>query len=55
MVLANHILIRTPLGPRAGRLGSAEEKEAESGPRKRVLRGSETEENEKAYSSARTR
>ena len=48
MVLAYHILIRTPLSPQIGRLRSAEEKEAKSSARERVLRRTEAEESEEA-------
>ena len=54
MVLAYHILIRTPLSPQTGRLRSAEEKEAKSSARERVLRRSEAEESEEACTCTRT-
>ena len=54
MVLAYHILIRTPLSPQTGRLRSAEEKEAKSSARERVLRRTEAEESEEAGICANT-
>ena len=54
MVLAYHILIRTPLSPQTGRLRSAEEKEAKSSARERVLRRTEAEESEETGPCAST-